>query len=171
MVAHGTAERSWPLQRRFVVTYHDLDVLRHLNHAAYFPMMETLRCEYYLDLLGSRDPSRLDIIVAEAACRYLTPVGYGAELIGEVAPARPLGRTSFTLLYRFRDRVTSQPTAVGRTVLVTYDYDRAVKTEIPAERRRRMEADAVDPIEAGWESPSLPSMRNRGVGALGRPPD
>lgn len=165
MAGVGRHDRAWPVQRRFPVTYHDLDVLRHLNHAAYFPMMETLRCEYYLGLLGTRDPSELDIIIAEAACRYLAPVEYGAELIGEVAPARPLGRTSFVLLYRFRDAATGGPTAIGRTAVVTYDYARAAKREIPAERRRRLKHDAVDPAEAGWIDDPARSTRNGGVGA------
>jgi len=143
-------ERAWPVRRRFTVTYHDLDVLRHLNHAAYFPMMETLRCEYYLGLLGSDDPADLDIIIAEAACRYLAPVAYGTELVGEVAPALAPGRTSFVLLYRFREAATGRPTALGRTVVVAYDYARSTKVEIPPGRRRRLEADAVDPRAAGW---------------------
>jgi acyl-CoA thioesterase FadM len=164
MVDPALPERSWPVRRRFPVTYHDLDILRHLNHAAYFPMMETLRCEYYLGLLGHRDPARLDIIIAEASCRYLAPVEYGSELEGEVAPARPLGRTSFALLYRFRDVATSVTTALGRTVIVTYDYRRAVKREIPADRRRRLEADAVDPVAAGWEAAPARSTRKGGVG-------
>ena len=159
------AERPWPLQRRFPVAYHDLDVLRHLNHAAYFVMMETLRCEYYLRLMGERDPAQLDIIVAEAACRYLAPVEYGSELIGEVAPARSLGRTSFVLLYRFRNAGTGTPTALGRTVIVVYDYARAAKREIPADRRRQLEHDAVDPLQAGWEAAADRSTRNEGVGA------
>ena len=157
--------RAWPAQRRFPVTYHDLDVLRHLNHAAYFPMMETLRCDYYLDVLGHRDPTSLDIIVAEAACRYLLPVEYGSELVGEVAPVRPLGRTSFVLAYRFRDASTEALTAIGRTAIVTYDYARQAKQEIPPERRRRLEADAVDATETGWEPGSPGSTRNGGVGA------
>ncbi|MCI4370162.1 MAG: thioesterase family protein, partial [Thermoplasmata archaeon] len=80
---------AWPTQRRFTVFYHDLDVLGHLNHAVYFPYMETLRCDYYLQTMGSLDPSRLDIILAEASCRYLAPAFYGTEMIGEVAPASP----------------------------------------------------------------------------------
>ncbi len=142
--------RPWPVRRRFPVVYHDLDVLRHLNHAAYLPMMETLRCEYYLGLMGTRDPAELDIIIAEAACRYLAPVAYGTELVGEVAPERPLGRTSFALLYRFRDAADDRPTAIGRTVIVTYDYATGAKKPIPPERRQRLEADAVDPVAAGW---------------------
>ncbi len=142
---------SWPVHRTFPVTYHDLDVLNHLNHAVYFPWMETLRCDYYLPLLTSIDPHDLDIIVAEAACRYLAPVSYGSEVLGEVAPARPLGRTSFSLLYRFR--LVDRPDLVvarGRTVIVCYDYARTSKKEIPPDRRARLERDAVDPGPEGW---------------------
>ncbi|HTT16723.1 MAG TPA: acyl-CoA thioesterase [Thermoplasmata archaeon] len=154
----------WALERRFSVTYHDLDVLRHLNHAAYLPMMETLRCAYYLDVIGRRDPTELDIIVAEASCRYLAPVTYGTELVGAIAPVRPLGRTSFTLAYRFRDAGTGRTTAVGRTVIVTYDYAAGAKREIPPERRRRLEADAIAPAATGWAASPDGSTRNAGVG-------
>ncbi len=143
---------SWPVHRRFYVPYHDLDVLNHLNHAAYLPYMETLRCDYYLPLLPTPtpDPTQIDIIIAEATCRYLAPVTYGAELVGEVAPARPLGRTSFTLLYRFTLAGTSTVTARGRTVNVVYDYSKGIKKEIPPGRRAALERDAVDPADEGW---------------------
>jgi len=141
---------SWPVRRRFYVPYHDVDVLNHLNHAAYFPYMETLRCDYYLPLLGTPDPVAIDIIIAEATCRYLAPVPYGAELVGEIAPARPLGRSSFTLLYRFTLANTTTVTARGRTVVVTYDYVNGTKKEIPADRRSALERDAVDPATEGW---------------------
>jgi len=155
---HGTmpapasplSPRTWPVHRTFYVPYHDLDVLNHLNHAAYLPYMETLRCDYYLPILGTTDPNRIDIIIAEATCRYLAPVGYGAELVGEVAPALPLGRTSFTLLYRFTLAGTSTIAARGRTVNVVYDYGKGTKREIPPERRARLERDAVDPADEGW---------------------
>ncbi|HTP56204.1 MAG TPA: thioesterase family protein [Thermoplasmata archaeon] len=140
----------WPVRRRFHVPYHDLDVLDHLNHAAYFPMMETLRCDYYLPLIPATDPAALDIIIAEATCRFLAPVGYGAELLGEVAPARPVGRTSFVLLYRFKDVERDRWAARGRTVVVTYDYRAGAKQPIPPERKHRLEHDAVDPVAEGW---------------------
>jgi acyl-CoA thioester hydrolase len=140
----------FPVRRRFYVPYHDVDVLNHLNHAAYFPYMETLRCDYYLPLLGSRDPARIDIIIAEATCRYLAPVPYGAELVGEVAPARPGGRTSFSLLYRFSLGDGGAVTARGRTVVVTYDYARGEKKELPAAVRAAIERDGVDPASEGW---------------------
>jgi len=152
MAPASTSAGSWPVQRRFYVPYHDLDVLNHLNHAAYFPMMETLRCDYYLPLLASRDPATLDIIIAEVTCRFLAPVAYGAELVGEVAPARPIGRTSFVLLYRFREVPADRWTARGRSVVVTYDYPTKSKVPIPPARRERLERDAVDPTGEGWSA-------------------
>ncbi|MGI0132641.1 MAG: acyl-CoA thioesterase [Thermoplasmata archaeon] len=145
-------DRPWPKRRTFPITYHDIDVLNHLNHAAYFPFMETLRCDYYLPLLGSTDPKVLDIIVVEAACRYLAPVAYGQELVGEVAPALPLGRTSFSLLYRFGDARGSTIVARGRTVIVCYDYATSSKKPIPPERRAVLERDAIPLASEGWGS-------------------
>ena len=105
---------------------------------------------HYLPLLGSTDPRDLDIIIAEASCRYFAPVPYAAELDGEVAPAAPLGRTSFSLLYRFTLPGAGTVTARGRTVIVVYDYSRGEKREIPDARRARLERDLVDPASEGW---------------------
>jgi acyl-CoA thioester hydrolase len=139
------------MHRRFEVFYHDLDVLGHLNHAVYFPYMETLRCDYYLKTMGSLDPSQLDIILAEASCRYLSPAFYGTVMVGEVAPALPLGRTSFSLLYRFRNpNDTNTVYARGKTVVVCYDYESNRKKEIPSDRRAQLERDGVDPASEGW---------------------
>lgn len=134
----------------FRVTYHDLDVLNHLNHATYFVFMETLRCRYYLQTVGEFDPQKLDIIIAEASCRYLAPAGYDTEMTGEVAPARPLGTTSFALLYRFRSKDETTIYARGRTVVVCYDYERGRKKPIDADRRAVLEKDAVDASLEGW---------------------
>jgi acyl-CoA thioester hydrolase len=140
----------WSTRRRFRVNYHDLDPLNHLNHAVYFPWMETLRCDYYLPFVGSTDPRDIDIIIAEATCRYLEPIAYGDEVVGEVTPARPLGRTSFTLLYRFQRPDGKEVVARGRTVVVCYDYVKARKKEIPPDRRAILERDGINPASEGW---------------------
>ena len=112
--------------------------------------METLRCEYYLQLHQSTDPHHLDIIIAEARCRYLAPVAYDTDLLGEVTAALPLGRTSFTLLYRFTDTRTGVVTARGLTTIVTYDYAANSKKPIPDAIRPALERDAIDPKSEGW---------------------
>ena len=156
---------AWPVQRRFRVTYHDVDALNHLNHATYFPFMETLRCDYYLPILGVTDPRELDIILAEATCRFLAPAVYGTEMVGEVAPAAPLGRTSFALLYRFHaPDDPRQLFARARTVIVCYDYAQGTKRAILPHVRPRLERDAVDPAPEGWVPLGAPS-----AGAAPRP--
>jgi acyl-CoA thioesterase FadM len=112
--------------------------------------METLRCEYYFGLRRITDPQQLDIIIAEARCRYLAPVPYETDLVGEVAPARPIGRTSFTLLYRFSDEHQRIVTARGHTAIVSYDYAKGSKKPIPETVRPALERDAVDPAGEGW---------------------
>jgi len=67
-----------------------------------------------------------------------------------VVPARPIGRTSFPLLYRFTLANTTTVTARGRTVVVTYDYARHTKKEIPTDRRTALERDAIDAGTEGW---------------------
>ena len=148
--APSTPERPWPVQRRFFVDYHDLDVLNHLNHARYFVFMQSLRCDYYLPLVPTTDPAKIDIIMVDASCRFLAPANYGTELVGEVVPARPIGRTSFTLLYRFHLSGTSTVTARGKTVSVVFDYGKGEKQEIPPARRAVLERDAIDPASEGW---------------------
>ena len=140
----------WPVQRRYPIFYHHLDVLQHLNHAAYFQFMETLRVDYYLPHYHSKNPADLDIIVAEADAKYFLPVKYGEEILGEIAPGLPLGRTSFTLLYRFRTADGSKVVARGRTVIVCYDYATGAKKEIPHALRARMEKDGVPIDSEGW---------------------
>jgi acyl-CoA thioester hydrolase len=125
-------------------------VLNHLNHAVYFRFMETLRTEYYLHLRHSSEPHDLDIIIAEARCRYFQPVAYQTEIVGEVAPARPIGRTSFSLLYRFSDERQRVVTARGLTAIVSYDYEAGSKKPIPEALRPALERDAVDPKAEGW---------------------
>jgi acyl-CoA thioesterase FadM len=112
--------------------------------------METLRCEYYLGLRHTTDPTQLDIIIAEARCRYLAPVQYQTELVGEVAPARPIGRTSFSLLYRFSDERQRVVTARGLTAIVAYDYAKGSKKPIPESVRPALEREVVDPKDEGW---------------------
>jgi acyl-CoA thioester hydrolase len=142
--------QDWPHNETFRVAFHDIDALNHLNHAAYFVYMESLRCGYYVPITGNSDPTQMDIIIAEATCRYFAPARYDDELIGEVTPARPLGRTSFVLLYRFRSPDGSVVYAKGRTVVVSYDYEKRTKKAIPENLKVRLERETIDPATEGW---------------------
>ena len=144
--------RPWPGRRAFPIFYHDIDVLNHLNHVAYLRFMETLRCDYYLPLLGTQDPRKIDGIVAEATCRYLAPVVYGQTILGEIAPSKEIGRTSFVFFYRFRDPERGETVyARGRTVIVNFDYAKGEKKPLSDAQRSKLARDAIDAVEAGWD--------------------
>jgi acyl-CoA thioester hydrolase len=77
------------------------------------------------------------MILARAEVDFRAPLGFGEEVEIRVEPAR-LGTKSFDLAYELRadDRVVAE----ARTVLVTYDYEKAAPIEIPAEWRERLAA-------------------------------
>jgi acyl-CoA thioesterase FadM len=68
-----------------------------------------------------------------------------------VAPALPVGRSSFSLLYRFTS--PEDPRRVygrGRTVVVCYDYEKSEKKPIDPRIRARLEQDGILLESEGW---------------------
>lgn len=122
---------------RIRVSYADVDVMAHVNNAAYFTYMETARCHYYLGLTGLADIRRLDMIVAAQSCQYLRGLRYDEVLDVIVWPTK-IGTTSFTLAYAFRTD-KGEHVARGETVIVAYDYVLSRKKPIDAALRARLE--------------------------------
>lgn len=122
---------------RIRVAYADVDVMAHVNNAAYFTYMETARCHYYLRLSGLTDIRRLDIIVAAQSCQYLRGLQYDEVLDVVVWPSK-IGTTSFTLSYAFRTE-KGEHVARGETVIVAYDYVLSRKKAIDPALRARLE--------------------------------
>ena len=102
MAGGTTGSGEWPWRRPIEVSFRDLDVLGHVNHAVYLTWMENLRVGYFLNCAPSGRLEEMTFVLAEAAARYLKPVRFGQSLRGETAPGR-VGRSSFSLLYRFLD--------------------------------------------------------------------
>ena len=105
------------------VRYADLDAQRHVNNACYFTYMEQARLKY-IQQLGLWDGENFDgigVILVEQSCTYKAPIAYGQHLHVGVRVTN-LGNKSLELAVSIRDRDTDQEMAVGRTVLVAYDY-------------------------------------------------
>lgn len=124
---------------RMRVTYRDVDVMEHVNNAAYFTYFETARCHYYMRLRGLTDPRKLDIIVAAQNCQYERGLTYDEEFDVTVFPTR-VGTTSFTLGYVLKTP-TGEVVARAETVIVMFDYAKNTKKPLDADLRRNLEAD------------------------------
>lgn len=117
----------------------DLDAFGHVNHAAYFSYFEEARTEYYFRLLGRSGIEHLNFVVAEACCRYRTPVHYPARVRVGVRVSE-IGRASFRMEYQAQDEESSRRVADGHTVLVAYDYGHRQSMPVPEDVRRAVES-------------------------------
>ena len=124
---------------RMRVSYRDVDVMEHVNNAAYFTYMETVRCHYYMKIRNQKRPKDLDIIVAAQSCRYLRGLVYDEVFDIHVWPTK-VGNTSFTLSYALRT-IDGEIVATADTVLVMFDYAKNTKKPIDPALRTRLEAD------------------------------
>lgn len=129
-------------RERFEVTFGDVDMMGHVNHAQYFTYFETARTNYYLAIAGRKPPfdaHELDLIVARATCDYKRGLKWGERIEVLVWPSR-LGASSFTFSYAILD-AAGNVVALGETVQVSFDYAANAKKPIPPNVRERLEAD------------------------------
>lgn len=121
------------------VRYADLDPQRHVNNAVYFSYMEQARASYlrHLDLWEGADFDRLGVILAEASCRYLEPIRFGQSLLVGAATVR-LGRKSLDMAHSIRDAGGGRELAVGKVVLVAFDYRAERSIALPDTWREKL---------------------------------
>lgn len=101
----------------------------HVNNAVYFTYLETARTQFFFQKLGLTSLTGLPMILAEASCSYKSAVRFGEKLVVGLGIAR-IGNKSFDIVYR----ITAQDgrlAAEAKTVMVTYDYEKATTIVIP----------------------------------------
>ena len=122
------------------VRYADIDAQRHVNSACYFTYMEEARVKYaeHLGLWDGKDFDDVGFIMAEQSCTYKASVTYKQSIHVGVRTAR-LGNKSFEWVYSIQDRESGREMAVGRTVLVAYDYRSKRSVSIPSGWKQKIE--------------------------------
>jgi acyl-CoA thioester hydrolase len=113
------------------VRFSELDVLGHVNNAAFATYFENARLAY----LGER--SFTGMILARLEIDFRSPVRLGEEVEIGVRTAR-VGTKSFDLDYELR--AGGRLAAQGRSVLVAYDYERQESVPLSDDWKRRLAA-------------------------------
>jgi len=109
----------------------------HVNHAVYFTYLEQCRLTFWREITGAASP-HTRVVIARAECDYRAPAHFGDELEIRVRVAG-IGRSSFTLEYEIVQTARAERLAVGRTVMVAYDYETARSMLLPDETRALLE--------------------------------
>lgn len=117
---------SIPIQIRF----RDIDMNHHVNNAVYFTYMENARSVVLLDDMMKYRTDGVQFLVAEAQCKYKSPIKLTDKLVCDVSfvPVRP---TSCEILYLFRNEETGAKYAEGSTRMVLFNENTGRPLPIP----------------------------------------
>lgn len=121
---------------RFRVPFCDIDMLGHVNHAAYVVWAETARCLYFDEVLKERISGERGIILAHLEFDYEQPLDYLEEAAVACRISR-IGRKSFDFAYEIWSTTRDQRSARGLTTVVAYDY-RAKQSIVVPDRWREV---------------------------------
>jgi acyl-CoA thioester hydrolase len=120
----------------YQVMFRDVDVFGHVNNAVFFTYFEAARTQLWFELNGLSDARDVNFIVARAECDFklqlsMEPIEIWVR-IGEMR------NTSFDFLYEIRRSNGQQIAAVGRVVVVLFDWNTQSKVAISDELRRKV---------------------------------
>jgi acyl-CoA thioester hydrolase len=132
IISDGGRPRVDPFKLEVVVQvrFRDVDSLGHINNAVYFTYCEIARNAYWTKLFGTRRLALANFILARAEMDYRAQANEERNiLVGIRVPQ--IGNTSFVFEYRILEEETRRLLAEGRSVQVTFDYQKNKKVPVP----------------------------------------
>ncbi len=115
---------------RFRVPFHDIDMLQHVNNAAYVVWLETARCNYFEEVLGGSLTSANSMIVARLEMNYERALDYREDVAVGCRVSR-IGRKSFDVAFEIWSETRRQRAVYGNSIMVGYNYETRQSIEIP----------------------------------------
>ena len=115
---------------RFRVPYCDVDMMQHVNHAAYVVWAETARCIYFDEVLKEPINGTNGMILARLQFDYEQPLDYREEVAVACRIAR-FGRKSFDFAYEIWSDTRQLRAAHGFSTMVAYDYKAQSSVVVP----------------------------------------
>jgi acyl-CoA thioester hydrolase len=131
------ASNEFAYRHRLSVRFRDCDAMGHVNHAVYFTYLEQCRLTCWREVTGAPLP-HTRVIIARAECDYRSPAHFGDELEVRVKVGE-IGRSSFVLIYEIVQAESDRLVASGKTVMVSYDYEKGSSVELPAATRQLLQ--------------------------------
>jgi acyl-CoA thioester hydrolase len=131
---------------RFVVPFHSIDMLRHVNHAEYVVWAESVRARYMAEVLETDITGLFGGIIAklvvdyERQLEYLEPVAVGCRV-------SRFGTKSFDMLHEVWSERSGKRAATIVGTMVAFDYAANTSIVIPAQWRERVAAFEAVPVQ------------------------
>jgi acyl-CoA thioester hydrolase len=131
---------------RFRVPFCDIDMLQHVNNAAYVVWAETARCVYFDEVLHESLTGTSGMVVAKLEIHYERPLAY-LEHVALGARVTRIGRKSFDFLFEMWSEDSKQRAAYCNTTLVAFNFETKSSVVIPEKWRELIAAhEVVQPV-------------------------
>lgn len=124
---------------RFVVPFHSIDMLRHVNHAEYIVWAESIRARYMAEVLETDITGRLGGIIAKLTVDYERQLGY-LEPVAVGCRISRFGTKSFDVLHEVWGERSGARAATILGTMVAFDYEANTSIAVPPEWRERAAA-------------------------------
>ena len=134
---------DFPLTMRFSVPFADVDMMQHVNNVAYIRWLETIRAEYFAQVMRTPINGDRGMIQATIDFSYERQLSYREEIaVGCRIPR--IGNRSFDFHYEVWSITENQRAAHGKTTMVAFDFTSNQTTAVPQSWR-----DAIAEYERG----------------------
>jgi acyl-CoA thioester hydrolase len=135
---------GFPLVTRFSVPFADIDMMRHVNNVAYIRWAETMRAEYFAQVMGTDINGRHGMIQAGIEFTYERQLSY-RERIAVGCSIPRIGTKSFDFIYEVWSLDHGHRAAHGTTAMVAFDFADNRTIAVPTEWRGAIAAFQAGP--------------------------
>ena len=126
---------GYPLVSRFSVPFADVDMMRHVNNVAYIRWTETMRSEYFAQVMRTPINGDHGMIQATINFTYERQLVYREQIaIGCKIPR--IGNKSFDFEYEIWSDTHGHRAAHGITTMVAFDFVRDQTIVVPEDWRK-----------------------------------
>jgi acyl-CoA thioester hydrolase len=127
---------------RFRVPFCDIDMLQHVNNAAYVVWAETAKCVYFDEVLGESLTGATGHIQARLEVNYERTLKYREHVAIGCRVAR-IGNKSFDFLCEIWSETANQRAALCHSTMVAFNYETESSIVIPQKWRELIAAHEV----------------------------
>jgi acyl-CoA thioester hydrolase len=137
--------QDFPLISRFSVPFADVDMMRHVNNVAYIRWAETMRAEYFAQVMRVPINGDHGMIQATINFTYERQLSYREQIaIGCRIPR--IGTKSFDFSYEIWSETHGERAAYGTTTMVAFDFVANRTIAVPPDWR-----EAIAEYESGGQ--------------------
>lgn len=131
--------KDFPVIIELPVLWGHMDAFNHLNNVVFFRFFESVRIAYFEEIgfLEVMESTGIGPILASTSCKYIKPITY-PDTVSIGARVTNIEEDRFGMEYTMLSQEKGEITATGNALVVSYDYNKNNKANIPDKIRNKI---------------------------------